>query len=166
MADNRLSVVDLVAGLDQEWPEAGAQIHLAVLYLYRARDRLHDALSEVLQPFGLLSADLDVLAALRTRPPPHELTPTSLYRHLFLSSGGLTKILRRLSVAGLVDRPANPQDRRSRLVRLTPQGLDLLDSLLAPIGRHEEAFLAPLSRAERHQLAALLAKLVDHLDRT
>ena len=159
MAD-RIQVADLLASLQREWPEMAARVQPAVPYLYRARDQLFDDLGRRLVPQGLRPADLDVLVALRTRPPPRELTPTVLYRSLFLSSGGLTKILARLEAEGLIERPANPRDGRSRLVRLTALGERRLDEVAAGVIEHERQFLEPLEPDERHELTRLLAKLV------
>jgi len=151
---------ELLANIERNWPEAAHQLRPPVLYLYRARDQLFQDLVETLAPLGLLPADLDVLGALRVRPPPHEVTPTELYRSLLLSSGGLSKILGRLEVTGLVERRANPADRRSRLVCLSAQGARLVESLLEQVGAHERRFLEPLEPSEQAELARLLIKLV------
>ncbi len=153
-------VSELLASIERNWPEAADRLRPAVLYLYRARDQLFKDLAETLGSTGLLPADLDVLGALRGQPPPHELTPTELYRSLLLSSGGLSKILGRLEAAGLVERRANPADRRSRLVCLSAQGARLVESQLERIGDHERRFLAPLEPSEQAELARLLTKLV------
>ena len=156
----RLTVPNLLADLARHWPEAAGRVQPGVLLLYRARDQLYDDLARVIEPFGLLPADLDVLVALRTRPPPRELTPTVLYRSLLLSSGGLTKILYRVASAGLIDRPPNPIDGRSRLVRLTALGERLLEEVLEPVVAHEQRFLRPLGPDEQRELTRLLTKLV------
>lgn len=156
----KTSISQMLQGLASEWPEAARRVHPVVLWLYRARDQLYDDLAAVLAPFDLLPADFDVLAALRTQPHPHTLTPTVLYRSLLLSSGGLTKILHRLEARGLVTRPPNPADRRSRLVRLSPRGQRFLQEALDDVIAHEERFLAPLDAAETRELTRLLSKLV------
>jgi len=158
--DERIRVDRLLASVEREWPEVAAGLNPAVPYLYRARDIAFDDLCRRLAPFGMRPADLDVLAALRTRPAPRELTPTVLYRSLLLSSGGLTKILARLEKEGLVERPPNPDDGRSRLVRLTELGERRLDEIVPGVLEHEHEFLAPLSAAEQAELTRLLTKLV------
>ena len=155
-----LPVSGLLARIERNWPEMAQQLLPAVPYLYRARDLLFEDLQDSLEPAGLLPADLDVLAALRVQPEPHELTPTALYQALFLSSGGLTKILGRLQQAELIERHANPLDRRSRLVRLSAQGRQRLDALVGTLGEHERRFLSPLDPGEQAELARLLEKLV------
>ena len=158
---NKLPVSQLLDRVRRFWPELAGGLEPGVLYLYRARDQLYLDLTDVLEPWGLLPADLDVLGALRTQPHPWQLTPTELYRSLLLSSGGLTKILHRLGTAGLIDRAPNPEDRRSRMVRLTPAGAELLDRVIVEVIAHEQQFLSPLGAKERSRLSRLLSKLVE-----
>jgi len=159
--DNRLPVSQLLDRVRRYWPELAGRLAPGILYLYRARDQLYLDLTDVLEPWGLLPADLDVLGALRTQPHPWQLTPTELYRSLLLSSGGLTKILHRLRTADLIERAPNPVDRRSRMVRLTPAGAELLDRVMVKVIAHEQRFLSPLGDKERSQLGRLLSKLVE-----
>ncbi len=160
MAAKRLSLMALMATLSRNWPEMAAGMSPAVLAIYRAQEYLFDDLRSCLGPFDLQPAELDVLAALRSQGAPYQLTPTVLYRSLLLSSGGLSKILQRLESAGLVDRPFNPEDQRSRLVRLTPRGCSLVEQASAAVLEHEERFLAPLTASERETLAGLLEQLI------
>ena len=159
--DNKLPVSRLLERVRRYWPELSAGLQPGVLYLYRARDQLYLDLTVVLEPWGLLPADLDVLGALRTQARPWQLTPTELYRSLLLSSGGLTKILHRLQKAGLIERTPNPRDRRSRMVTLTAAGADLLEQVMVAVVEHERRFLEPLREVEQAELNRLLAKLVD-----
>lgn len=161
MSETQTSVLELFQRLATNWPEVAGQVQPPAVLIYRARDLLLTDLEWVLAEFGMRPADLDVLVALRITPPPRQLTPTELYRSLLLSSGGLTKILYRLEAEGWVDRPANPADGRSRLVRLTRAGKAQVEKVMQQVVAHEERWLAPLSSSERAQLAHLLGKLVD-----
>jgi len=67
-----------------------------------------------------------------------------------------------LAARGLVRRSPDPGDRRRNAVRITPAGrahLDRLEELLAGV---QARLLAPLSPAERAELARLLTRVVDH----
>jgi len=166
VAIGRISIAELLTGIGRSWPEISERLFPEVLRIYRAQQYLYADLCAVLQPYGLQPADFDVLAALRTQGTPYELTPTVLYRALFLSSGGLTKILKRLEQSGLIERPAHPEDRRSLLVRLSPTGLERVEAAAIDVLAHQEAFLAPLSTAERSALGGLLAKLLQPLEQS
>jgi MarR family transcriptional regulator for hemolysin len=67
-----------------------------------------------------------------------------------------------LATAGLVERIADPKDRRSRLIRATPEGQRQLDATQTAIQNAEAAVLAPLAPAEREQFRAMLRTLAAH----
>ena len=58
---------------------------------------------EVLAPFELTPSDYGVLAMLRRAGKPYQLSPSDLTSRLERSSGGMTKILKRLEAGGLVE---------------------------------------------------------------
>jgi DNA-binding MarR family transcriptional regulator len=151
---------ELIRRIALHWPEQAERVRPELIFLYRARDLLLEDVEQILKPLGMRTSDVDVLAALRTQPAPRQLTPTELYRALLLSSGGLTKILHRLQAAGWIDRPPNPADGRSRLVRLTGDGKIQLERAIEALVNHEDKVMAPLTRAEQWQLGQLLGKLV------
>lgn len=78
--------------------------------------------AETLRAFDLVPSDYSVLAALRRSGPPYEITPTELHTALERSSGGMTKMIKRLEGMGLVSREPDARDKRSNLVRLTEKG--------------------------------------------
>ena len=90
---------------------------------------------EQLAPYGLTSGDYSVLAALRRSGSPYRLSPSELYNVLECSSGGMTKMLKRLEARGLVERVPDPKDGRSNQVSLTAAGKrferEVFDTLLA-----------------------------------
>ena len=67
-----------------------------------------------------------------------------------------------LAKAGLVERIADPADRRSRLIRATPAGSERLCSVQRAIEQAEATVLAPLSPAEQGQLRCMLQALASH----
>ena len=121
---------------------------------------LERAIGEVLGEHGLNESQFGVLAALRRAGQPYTLSPTQLYNSLLISSGAMTNRLERLTAMGLVKRIAEPADRRSLLVALTPKGLKVVDAAVQAHVANERRLLASLSRSERRELAALLRKLV------
>jgi DNA-binding MarR family transcriptional regulator len=109
---------------------------------------------------GLSWGEYLVLAALRRAGPPYRMNPTTLYGSVSLSSGGMTKRLDRLERAGLVERLADPADRRGRLVALTDKGRELVDRAVLEHLANEERLLGALSSSERRELSDLLRKLL------
>jgi DNA-binding MarR family transcriptional regulator len=76
-----------------------------------------------------------------------------------LTSSGTTKRLDRLERAGLVERTADPDDRRGVIITLTAAGHELIDRVTEAHMANEARLLEGLSPAERDRLAALLRKL-------
>jgi DNA-binding MarR family transcriptional regulator len=77
----------------------------------------------------------------RLRRTPDEMLPvTRLAREVSFSSGGFTKLMDRLTEAGLVERQDCPTDRRVVYAVLTPRGRELADNALevhiASLRRH------------------------------
>lgn len=109
---------------------------------------------------GVDSGEFDVISTLRRAGPPYRLRPTELFRSLMISSGGLTARLDRLAKAGLVARESAPDDARSLLVTLTPQGRALAEAAFREDMAFESNVLGALDAEELQSLEALLRKLV------
>jgi DNA-binding MarR family transcriptional regulator len=115
---------------------------------------------EVFARYGLTWGEHLVLAALRRAGPPYRMNPTTLFDTMVLSSGAMTNRLDRLEEMDLVRRLPDPNDRRGRLVELTPKGREIVDKSVVEHFANEERLLSGLSAADRVQLAQLLRKLL------
>jgi DNA-binding MarR family transcriptional regulator len=91
---------------------------------------LNDFQQDTLDPLGLVMSDFMVMAALRRLGPPYQARPSELYNVLERSSGGMTKMVKRLERLELIERIADPNDGRASLVGLTRRGVNV----------HAEAF--------------------------
>ena len=116
---------------------------------------------DVLEPFELTPSDYGVLAALRRAGAPYALKPSQLYSRLRRSSGGMTKILKRLEEAELVERTPDPDDGRGSRVTLTARGHSLQDRVFNAFIVATSSLMTPLSenqkRAADESLGDLLA---------
>lgn len=103
----------------------------------------------------------DLMAQLERAPKG--LKMGELSRRMMVTGGNVTGITDGLAEEGLVERVADPADRRAWLVRLTPAGRR---SFAAMAEEHErwivESF-RELSRREMATMAALLARLKSHV---
>ncbi len=91
-------------------------------------------------------------AALATIDCHGPLTPSELAKRERIQRPTATRVVARLEEAGLVQRTADPQDRRSALLSTTAAGL----SLLASVRDRKDAYLAQrLDRLSPEDLAAL-----------
>ena len=128
--------------------------------LFRSRNFVWDNDSKVAARFGVSWTQFLVLRALRFSSEDFTMTPTALYAATQASSSGMAKMLKGLTEKGLVERLANAEDARSTLVRLTPQGADMVEEIIDELVQTNTALFADvLSEEQRTQLADLLEQL-------
>ncbi|WP_425331994.1 MarR family winged helix-turn-helix transcriptional regulator [Pararhizobium polonicum] len=107
---------------------------------------------------GLSSASFDVLAALRRSGKPYRLSPGDLLTTMMITSGTMTNRIDQLEKAGLVERLTNPQDRRSVLIALRPEGLDLVERTVTAHVANQHRLTELIDPEERAALDAVLRK--------
>ena len=73
----------------------------------------------------------------------------------------LGNVLERLEARRLVERYASDEDKRIKLIKLTPPGASLTERAKAAVLRAQERILKPLKPADRTKFMALLAQLVE-----
>jgi DNA-binding MarR family transcriptional regulator len=109
---------------------------------------------------GLELWEFDVLSALRRAGRPYQLSPGALLTQTLVTSGTMTNRIDRLEAKGLVRRRPDPHDRRSVLVRLTPEGVAHADAAMADLLDSERQLLSSLPADGRDALADALRTLV------
>jgi DNA-binding MarR family transcriptional regulator len=153
---------DHVDGILAQWARERPDLDTSPMGLIGRLHRLADVLNDELRPVfasaGLGDGDFDVLASLRRHGAPYELTPGELGATTMVTSSAVTKRIDRLERAGLVTRTVCREDARSRRIRLTEQGLELIDRLLERHVANEHRLIAGLSEHERSQLAGILRR--------
>ncbi|WP_460812085.1 MarR family winged helix-turn-helix transcriptional regulator [Nocardioides salsibiostraticola] len=151
---------DHVGRILQQWAQERPDLDVSPMGIIGRLHRLAAVLEEELRPVfaeaGLSDGDFDVLASLRRSGAPYEVTPGELAASTMVTSGAITKRVDRLVDAGLVTRTVSESDARSRLIRLTDQGLRTCDSLVERHVANEHRLVAGLSDLERSRLAHLL----------
>lgn len=154
-------------------PVDGIRDRLAVLYpnldttafgttgrILRLAREIESRRTEYLSSFRLTPGDFDVIATLRRTDEGEGVNPGRLLESLLITSGGLTKRLDRLEEAGLIERHPDPADRRATLIRLTPQGLEVIDEVLPGLLEMEaERIGSRLTTRQIEQAASLLRRL-------
>jgi DNA-binding MarR family transcriptional regulator len=89
----------------------------------RAARSLARRFDEVLRPFGLTNGQFSLLMSLN-RPEPPPMKPVAAL--LAMDRTTLTAALKPLERRGLVEVAPDPADRRSRVLKLTDEGHNLL----------------------------------------
>jgi DNA-binding MarR family transcriptional regulator len=102
-----------------------------------------------------------VLAAAARDEPGSQ---SALAQRLGIDRTVMTYLLDDLVGAGLVERRADPVDRRSRLVAATDKGTAALDALDQRLGQAEDQLLVGLADDDRAQLRSLLQRLATQIN--
>jgi DNA-binding MarR family transcriptional regulator len=139
----------------REFPHANTGPLKTITRLARLDVLLSSFQQNCLAPHGLVMSDFMVLASLRRLGAPYQASPSELYNVLERSSGGMTKMIKRLEAMGLVKRLPDPNDGRSSLVCLTAKGIRM----------HEKAFHIFVD-SSHELLDGLPAKRMKELDRS
>jgi len=70
-------------------------------------------------------------------------------------------VIDRLERRGLIERQASPTDRRVRLLRVTPEGMALLEDLIPGMLKAQQRMLSPLPASQRAGFMAMLKTVVE-----
>ena len=89
---------------------------------------------------------------------------TELARAAYLHPGAMTRLLDKLEARGILERVADPNDRRALHIHLTDAGKAIWRDIDQCGQRVREAALQGLEPVERAQLLALLERVRDNLN--
>ncbi|MCA0240544.1 MAG: MarR family transcriptional regulator [Proteobacteria bacterium] len=111
--------------------------------------------------FELTSVQFAALDAVAQQPGVDQASLASTISFDRATIGG---VIDRLELKGLVQRVVSAQDRRARLLHLTPEGKRLLAASRPVVEALQAEILAPLSAAERAAFLALAQKALGLAD--
>ena len=126
--------------------------------LLSTADRIKSAFETVCTPFDLTGQQYNVLRILRGAEPDG-LPTLTIAERVIEKTPGITRMIDRLEVKGLVGREIRPHDRRCVYCRITRKGLKLLELLDGPVNKFNQRAFAALSDSEIETLLALLLKI-------
>jgi DNA-binding MarR family transcriptional regulator len=122
--------------------------------------------SDKIADLGINLGEFDVLATLRRNGKNGVLTPTEIASAAMVSPSGLTHRLTQLEKMGNIIRQNDPNDRRSSLVRLTPQGRKIADQAIERISQHATQLVSSFSADEVEALNTVLDKVLAMISQT
>jgi DNA-binding MarR family transcriptional regulator len=111
----------------------------------------------VTKQLGLTDAEADALAHLARSGG---MTPTELSDLLGMTSGGITALTQRLERAGHITREPHPRDKRSSILRATPEVIERVQEQYRDLIRDTDRITARLSEQERAIVGDYLERLV------
>ncbi|ACU73623.1 transcriptional regulator, MarR family [Catenulispora acidiphila DSM 44928] len=160
------AVDEIIAMWAREKPDLDATPMGIVGRISRLSRLLDKELKDFFAGHGLEFWEFDVLATLRRSGAPYELSAGALLKTAMVTSGAITNRVDRMETKGLVLRVRDPDDRRGVRIRLTPDGLALIDKLMPLHVANEQRLLAELGEGDQDTLADLLRTLAASLGDT
>lgn len=154
-----LGVVRVDAGFAAEYPGGDVTSTEAFASLCRTGAALLGELDRrIFATFEMHQAAPTALAVIDGAAAP--LTPSQVGDRVLIASATMTATLDLLERRGWIRRVANPDDRRSVLIEITPDGRATADQLLPGIRALEQSVMSVLSPHERAHLLELLARVL------
>ncbi|MEO7110927.1 MAG: MarR family transcriptional regulator [Polyangiaceae bacterium] len=132
---------------------SGTHVWLVMMKAYRA---LQENASRSIAAADMGLSDFGTLELLLHKGPQ---PVNEIGRRIHLTSGSITTAVDRLEKRGLVKRGADPNDRRARVVDLTPKGRTLITTVFRAHTAAMDRVAEDLSETERTMLIRLLKKL-------
>ena len=124
--------------------------------LYRAAEMSHSLANQMLAEMALGARQAGILTMVTELEP---MTQKALADALRIDRTTMVTLLDDLEDKGYVTRQRHPRDRRAFLVHPTDAGRAAKVAAVRILDEQQRRFLAPLTPAERRQLAALLTRL-------
>ena len=127
-------------------------------YLIRRAHQVSVALFATgMADFDLTPVQFAMLNALMDEPGEDQITLASKVAFDAATSGA---VIARLENKGLLRRDADPQDKRRKLLSLTPAGEQMVAAMKTAVAQVQTNIMAPLAEGEAQELNRLLAKLI------
>jgi len=144
-------------------PDIYKESMLVSLPFYILHKKLYEEGEDVILKASTINqSELDVLAALYyVSDGSFTLTPTQLYDVMLFSSGGMTKLLKKLESREFICRVENKEDKRSKLVQITQLGKEITSKALKDIVAFEDKYFAKLDLEEQETFKKLIYKMLD-----
>jgi len=132
------------------------------LNLARTTDLLTQRFGDVLKPLGISPTQYNVLRILRGAGSDG-VNCKDIGSRMLTRDPDITRMMDRLEQRGLIMRDRAKEDRRVVIHKLTPEGLELTNSLDEPLDSVHQQVMKHMSRAKLRDLIGLLEELREGL---
>lgn len=156
-------IEDVAAPVDGKTERRNRELAFAIRTVLVAR-RYRALLDDRLRPLGHGTARMEALSAISALP---KLSPqTAIAKRIGIEGPTLTRMLDTLEAEALVVRLADPSDRRTKLIQLTPAGQEALNEIAMIADAFRQQVLEEMDDGEldgaSDSLRRLLLRLTDH----
>ncbi len=155
---------DCLAQLLVRYPQIEPDAMLAIMQFIRTGTDVSECFERFLTKHGLSQGRFAILMYLN-RQPETPVNQTHLAEAYGVTKATITGLIDGLERDGMVERLADPSDRRASLVRLTEASRTFLDGFLPAHFSGVSELMSGLDTQERAELIRLVGKLRDGISR-
>lgn len=117
-----------------------------------------------LEKYKLSNSEVDVLiTAYVSGNDDFSITPTKLQHKLLFTSGGITKVLKKLEEKDYIIRVDDDSDKRSKLVKLSSLGEEMAVKIFKEIMEFQDGAFGVLTKKEKEQFEKIIFKVLKEL---
>lgn len=145
-------------------PDLDFQPMAAVARLMRLSRLIDKEIKDFLKGYDLEPGEFDILTTVRRSGATAGMTTSAFHKTSLVTAGAITNRLDRMAAKGLIERIADPADRRVIRIVLTPHGTELIDTILGAHLANYARLLEPLDGNETDQFVQTLRKLLENLE--
>jgi DNA-binding MarR family transcriptional regulator len=139
------------------------EMHAFILNLFLAHKRIMQYSEKIFAAHGFTTLEFDALATLLRVADNGRMKPCEIYKNLIVSSGGITKVLKKLEQLQLITRIPDPDDKRSHWVEITPKGETIGLAILKEVIQAHKNNLRATAK-ELQSMGDKLEKIVEQLN--
>ena len=130
-----------------------------VVAIRRVSNQLDTAISKFLKKFAITHAQFNILRILQAKYP-ESIFVGSIKEKLLFANSDMTRLLDRLVAKELVERFTCPENRRKVNVKLSPQGIILLEQIMPELTQLIHSFFVEeVTEEEVQQVLQVLQKI-------
>ena len=132
------------------------EIDLSTLVVFtRAEHAIHKKEYQTIKESGLTPAQFGVLEVLYNKG---DLKINELIEKILTTSGNITVVIKNLEKEGLIQKSADPKDKRSCIISLTDKGKQYIEAILPKHIDNIRSIFEVLSNEEKRVLKDILKK--------
>ena len=134
--------------------------HEALLSVYYTTTCIKKRAGEFFRPFGLTDVQFNLMMLLAHQSGAEEgLSQAQISEMMLVNRANITSLVDRMEKASLVVRTNDSADRRTRIIKLTSHGRELLDRVEQGYFQKISQIMSALSEDEQRVLVELLEKI-------
>ncbi|MEI8344620.1 MAG: MarR family transcriptional regulator [Candidatus Omnitrophota bacterium] len=116
-------------------------------------------MSRILRPYHLSPVKMNALMMVKHVGVGNGLSQIEIGKRMIVSAGNITRLVDRMEQEGLVERLAQPKDRRVKRIKITKKGSDLLDQVWSIYIKEIHQVTSSLSDQDSTELVTVLGRL-------